>query len=116
MIHKRIILDLFIWKLNRVYGAISIYCRAGLRPALQLQQKFAIFQEFSAPSNYFQHGMSMIFHTPGIPLWHRNYFEHIIRNEIEWNKFNRSIVSNPSRWEEEYDDPNQITKSAPQTS
>lgn len=33
------------------------------------------------------------------PVWQRNYYEHIIRNELELNKIREYIISNPLMWE-----------------
>lgn len=38
--------------------------------------------------------------TDGIPVWQRNYYEHIIRNEREMDNIHRYIESNPTRWNE----------------
>ena len=32
-------------------------------------------------------------------LWQRNYYEHIIRNEEELNRFREYIQNNPMQWE-----------------
>ena len=37
--------------------------------------------------------------TPGGKLWQRNYWEHIIRNELELNRIREYIRNNPARWE-----------------
>lgn len=37
--------------------------------------------------------------TPGIPVWQRNYYEHIIRNDDELNKIRQYIINNPLNWE-----------------
>ena len=31
-------------------------------------------------------------------IWQRNYYEHIIRNEMEWNRIHRYIEANPMHW------------------
>ncbi|MCI0404773.1 MAG: hypothetical protein L0209_01650, partial [candidate division Zixibacteria bacterium] len=36
--------------------------------------------------------------TPGLPVWHRNYYEHIIRDEDSLNKIREYIIHNPLRW------------------
>lgn len=36
--------------------------------------------------------------TPGVSVWQRNYFEHIIRNERSLERIREYIVSNPERW------------------
>ncbi len=37
--------------------------------------------------------------SPGIKLWQRNYFEHIIRNGNGLNRIRQYIADNPARWE-----------------
>ncbi len=36
--------------------------------------------------------------TPGVPLWQRNYHEHIIRDEADYNRIAEYIATNPQRW------------------
>jgi len=35
---------------------------------------------------------------PGAPVWQRNYYEHIIRNDEALNRIRECILTNPSRW------------------
>ena len=37
----------------------------------------------------------------GIPVWHRNYYEHIIRNEDELKRIRQYIKYNPVNWKED---------------
>ncbi|NCC26025.1 MAG: transposase [Deltaproteobacteria bacterium] len=37
--------------------------------------------------------------TPGMKLWQRNYWEHIVRNEPELNRIREYIHNNPAQWE-----------------
>ncbi len=37
-------------------------------------------------------------HTSGTKLWQRNYWEHIIRNESEFNRIQEYIHNNPAQW------------------
>lgn len=34
-------------------------------------------------------------------IWQRNYYEHIIRNEISYFQITEYIQNNPSKWEED---------------
>ncbi len=43
--------------------------------------------------------------TPGATIWQRNYYEHIIRNEREWNAIARYIRDNPAKWSGDVDNP-----------
>jgi REP element-mobilizing transposase RayT len=36
--------------------------------------------------------------TPGAPVWQRNFYERIIRDEREWHAVRRYIRQNPARW------------------
>jgi putative transposase len=38
---------------------------------------------------------------PGIPLWQRNYYDHIIRNEKSMNEIREYIKFNPIQWEKD---------------
>ena len=43
--------------------------------------------------------------TQGIPVWQRNYYEHIIRNDDEHNRIQLYIESNPVNWMEDHENP-----------
>jgi putative transposase len=43
---------------------------------------------------------------PGAPVWQRNYYERIIRDERELNAVRRYIRENPARWAEDRENPN----------
>lgn len=48
---------------------------------------------------------------PGVPdnsanIWQRNYYEHIVRNQTDYERIAGYILANPSNWNE--DDENQI--------
>jgi putative transposase len=36
--------------------------------------------------------------TPGIPVWQRNYFEHIITSDREYEQIEAYIANNPANW------------------
>ena len=42
---------------------------------------------------------------PGLPLWQRNYYEHVIHDEHEWNRIWEYITANPARWTEDVNNP-----------
>jgi putative transposase len=39
--------------------------------------------------------------TPGMPVWQRNYWEHVIRNEAEMQRIREYIHTNPARWSDD---------------
>lgn len=42
--------------------------------------------------------INAIRNTPGAPVWQRNYYEHVIRNDADYNDIAEYIASNPQRW------------------
>jgi putative transposase len=46
--------------------------------------------------------------TPGRPVWQRNYYEHIIRNDREWNAVRLYIRDNPQHWDLDRENPHAI--------
>ena len=43
--------------------------------------------------------------TPGAPVWQRNYYERIIRDERELQATRRHILANPARWHLDRENP-----------
>jgi hypothetical protein len=43
--------------------------------------------------------------TPGLPLWQRNYYEHIIDGDEEWAEIVDYITSNPGQWAADKENP-----------
>jgi REP element-mobilizing transposase RayT len=38
-------------------------------------------------------------------IWQRNYYEHVIRDDKDWDRIHRYIESNPSMWAEDEENP-----------
>lgn len=43
--------------------------------------------------------------TPGHPVWQRNYYEHVIRNERGLNAIREYIINNPLQWDQDENNP-----------
>jgi putative transposase len=52
--------------------------------------------------------INQIRNTPGYPIWQRNYYEHVIRNEEDMNRIRQYIIENPWKWVEDDDNPTNI--------
>ena len=80
--------------------------RAGTRPAptASLGDVVGIFKSISTH----EYAMNVYANKwrpfPG-KLWQRNYYERIIRNEIEMNRIRQYIINNPSQWENDENNP-----------
>lgn len=93
--YDNIELDDFVVMPNHVHGIIFLV-GAGLKPApagKPLTEIVRGFKTFSSRS------INRIRHTPGVPVWQRGYYEHVIRNEESLNRIREYIITNPQRWE-----------------
>ncbi len=45
---------------------------------------------------------------PGVPVWQRNYYEHVVRNDDELNRIRAYIVNNPMKWTLDRDNPGKV--------
>lgn len=48
----------------------------------------------------------IIMDNPEFPIWQRNFYEHIVRNESELNKIRVYIKTNPEMWNRDRNNPN----------
>jgi|SRR3989344_1301685 len=46
--------------------------------------------------------------NPNLPVWQRNYYEHIIRNEAELIKIQNYIIDNPAMWFRDRNNPDNM--------
>ena len=99
---ENVILDTHVMMPNHFHGIAMIennhhdYCRGGVTPPLHrctLGQIIAYFKYRTTKL------VNVIRQTPDVPLWHRNYYEHVIRNEIELNAYREYMINNPLQWE-----------------
>ena len=108
IIRPNVDLDYFIIMPNHLHGIIIIkeYGRGVLRYA----PTNIPTNEFRSPSESLgaiirgykstvTKQINELRNTPGLKLWQRNYYEHIIRNEKDLYRIRRYIVQNPLKWE-----------------
>ena len=73
-----------------------------LRPYVAADSLGAVVRAYkSAVSFRFQ----QILASPGQPLWQRNYYEHIIRDDEDLDRIRHYIMENPLRWSEDDENP-----------
>ncbi len=46
--------------------------------------------------------------APGVPVWQRGYYEHVIRGEDDLNSVREYVRYNPSKWAEDEENPSRI--------
>ena len=49
--------------------------------------------------------INLLRNTPGLPVWQRNYYEHIIRDEKELSRLRGYIINNPLQWQLDRENP-----------
>jgi len=88
-----------------VEGAMTSIARTGepcVRPHGTAQNSIGrIIQAFKSITalKYIKLNRSLGTLQPGMKLWHRNYYEHIIRDEKDYIAIREYIISNPVLWE-----------------
>ncbi len=48
--------------------------------------------------------------TPGMRLWQRNYYEHVIRDEKDLERIREYVRLNPTRWPQDEENPSKSSK------
>jgi len=101
-IRKEIKLDEFIVMPNHLHGIIFIENTVGANGRSPLHRKnmgSKTLSSFMAGyKSFVTKQINILRQTPGILVWQRNYYEHIIRNETELNKIREYIIYNPVNW------------------
>jgi REP element-mobilizing transposase RayT len=93
--YRNIWLDRYVIMPNHLHGILVIIERNDSLP-VTISEMIRGFKSFSAREiNKTKKQMNM-------PVWQRNYYEHIIRDEQEWATIRDYIEVNPLRW---HDDP-----------
>ncbi|MFN8475657.1 MAG: transposase [Anaerolineae bacterium] len=101
-------LDAFVVMPNHVHGIIVLSDNvappvgAGLKPAPTrhtLSEIVRGLKTFSARRINETRG------TPGSPVWQRNYYEHIIRDETSLERIRQYIRDNPALWATDAENP-----------
>ena len=44
-------------------------------------------------------------HLSGLPIWQRNYYDHVIRDDAGLDRIRQYIADNPARWAEDLENP-----------
>jgi REP element-mobilizing transposase RayT len=104
-------LDEYVVMPNHLHGIIVISdpCRGGSRAAptgaanrKPLGQLVGAFKTVSTKR------INEIRGTLGLPVWQRNYYERVIRDDEELNHTRQYIIDNPAHWAEDRENPNNV--------
>jgi putative transposase len=102
---------IFIVMPNHVHGIINILKsgRAGFgkrwgKPAPT--RPFALSEIVRAFKTYSSRKINQLRDTPGLHIWQRGYYEHIIQSEKVYHQIGEYILFNPAKWESDRENPN----------
>ncbi len=97
-------MDEFVVMPNHVHGIIIImdhdetFAGAGSEPAPTMVKRYPLSEIVRSFKTFSARRINELRGTHGCPVWQRNYYEHIIRNEKELIAIRGYIVNNPSKW------------------
>ncbi len=100
--HDNVSRDSFVVMPNHLHGIVVIrQCRGGSRtaPTKPLGRLVDAFKTTSTRRINLMRG------TQGLPVWPRDYYEHIIRNEQDFARVRKYIAENPRQWETDDENP-----------
>lgn len=108
-LRPNVVLDVFIVMPNHFHAiliiesrGVSTYAPAPTNFRSPSQTVGAIVRGFKSAVTK---QVNEIRNTPGLDVWQRNYYEHIIRNENERNLIRQYIIYNPQKWEFDRENP-----------
>jgi putative transposase len=89
--HPNIIMDESIVMPNHLHGIIIL--ESSTDGTKLISEIIRGFKTFSAKAINKERGLR------GVPVWQRNYYDRIIRNELELDRVRQYITNNPYNWD-----------------
>ena len=101
IIRDEIILDQYVIMPNHIHCIIGIAAGnySGGQPAAPTKGTLSSF--VNGFKSAVTTRINILRNMPGEPVWQRSFYDHIIRNEIEYQKICNYIENNPGNWNEE---------------
>ena len=113
--HQYVELDAYVVMPNHLHGVIVIAGEGGSRTAPTgedvsqragpAEKRKPLGRLVAAFKTVTTRRVNLARGTPGRMLWQRNYYEHVIRSDEEWNRVREYIANNPMRWELDAENP-----------
>ena len=106
-------LDAFTVMPNHIHGVIILTedasnhpasPRAGFKPA-PTRRRHGLPEIIRGFKAFASRRINEARDTDGVPVWQRNYYERVIRNESELNAVRQYIQHNPSQWTDDANNP-----------
>ena len=96
-------LDAFAIMPNHVHGIVTLNdpVGAGFKPAPTGGKPHGLPEIIRAFKTFSSRRINQFRQMTGVPVWQRNYYEHVIRNEKTLNAIREYITANPYQWQED---------------
>ena len=111
-IRKEIELDSFVVMPNHIHGIIIINDTGNDKRNVGANGRSPLRMKPKSLSSFIAGFKSIVTktinqnrNTPSMPLWQRNYFERVIRNENELHAIRQYIINNPLQWDMDENNP-----------
>lgn len=117
-------LDAFVVMPNHVHGIIIVGAGlidnvgAGFKPAPTMAMAagkkpvptggYALSEVVRGFKTFSARRINEVRDTLGTPVWQRNYYEHIARDEDRLNRIREYIINNPTQWQYDRENPRRI--------
>ena len=110
-------LDAFVVMPNHIHGIATIVGAQGLAPLQHghppLQRRLRSLSTFiTGFKSAVTRRINDLRGTPYSPIWQRNYYEHVIRNEDDLDEIREYMVNNPLKWDLDSENPNNSGRKA----
>ena len=109
-------LDEYVVMPNHLHGIIAMTdpCRGGSRTAQTPVRRQPLGRMIGAFKTVSTKRLNLARRTPGRPIWQRNYYERVIRDDEELAGVREYIVNNPTQWElDKYNPEIQVNRTRP---
>jgi REP element-mobilizing transposase RayT len=108
-IRREIALDAFVVMPNHVHGIVMVTDRdvgaTGRSPFLPGPPKHSLGSFIAGLKAAVTKRINEVRGTPKAPVWQRNYYEHVIRNEESLQRIREYILNNPAQWDLDPENP-----------
>ncbi|MHB1238853.1 MAG: transposase, partial [Gallionella sp.] len=94
--------DVFVVMPNHVHGVVVLRdVGAGFKPARTVARRHGLSEVVRGFKTFSARRINEFCKTSGAPVWQRNYYGHVIRDDEDYNRIAEYVSNNPQRWMED---------------
>ena len=101
--YPHVSLDAFVVMPNHVHGIVVLG-----HDAVDGQGRVPLSEVVRGFKTYAARRVNGIRGVSGTPVWQRNYYDRVIRDERELQNIRRYIAENPARWDDDSENPRRL--------